>query len=163
MAEASAWVPLARMFGQKIVDLFPRWIMKRFYPPEAVGAHIHVDVRNVDFRLSDIPHVYLWLGITNWSPYIDLRVDQVIVDIWDSQPLIKLSSTGRPVTRRCTRPKEAVLCEADLTDAHVRRLRERKGTSVELRCHVHAFFETVVGPVEWRNTITVGETIRFAG
>jgi hypothetical protein len=163
MADTNAWLALVRMAGEKIVAFLPRWIVKGFYPLQALQAHIHVDVRSVDFRLGDVPHVYLWLIITNCSPYVDIKVDQIFVDIWDSQPLVKVSSSQRPTIRRCTKPKEGIPCEADLTDGHVRRLRERKGTSLELKFYVHAFFETAIGPLEWRETITVGDQVRVAG
>ena len=165
MAEPSALVPVGRMVLKAIVDFLPRVILRRFYPREKLVAHIDVDVRsvsNLEFRLDNIPHAYLWLRITNRSPYVDIQVDHVFVDIWDSQPLVQLSSRKRPVIPRCTTPREAVLCEADLTDGHARRIRERKEISEEFTCYIHAYFESAVGRIERGETIR-GVRGRIAG
>ena len=79
----SAWLTLGRMVAQKILDFLPRLIMRWVHPPERLAAHIDVDVRDLDFQLHSIPHVYLWLRITNRSPSVDVQVDHVFVDIWD--------------------------------------------------------------------------------
>ena len=162
MAQSNAWLTLVRMVGQKIVAFLPRLILKRFYPLEALAAHIDIDVRNLEFRLDDVPRAYLWLRITNRSPYVDIQVHHVFVDIWDTQPLGKLSTSERDVIPRCTRPKKAALCDADLTDAQVRRLRQQKETSEEFMCHIRAVFESALGSVEWRDTIR-GVRARFVG
>src|SRR6266851_2982801 len=121
MTEPTSWVPLARVLLVKLVDALPKFLLKRLYPRAALAAHIDLDLSipaGMEFALYGVPRVYLYLRITNRSPYLEVEVDSL-----DRKPLATAESHDVLTVPRCSR-NEDLRCENELNEFQVARIRE---------------------------------------
>ncbi len=156
MTEPTSWVPLARVLLVKLVDALPKFLLKRLYPRAALAAHIDLDLSipaGMEFALYGVPRVYLYLRITNRSPYLEVEVDRLHVDIWDRQPLATAESHDVLTVPRCSR-NEDLRCENELNEFQVARIREvAKTPEPRFKAYLKATLNTSLGRVEIKKTI----------
>ncbi len=155
MPEPTAWVPLARVLLVRLVDGLPKFLLKRLYPREALAAHIDLDVSipaGMEFALYGVPRVCLWLKVTNRSPYLDIEVDRLHVDIWDSQPLATAAGHDVVAVPRCSK-SEDLHCEDQLNEFQVRKIREARNSEPRFKAYLKATLNTSLGRIEIKKTI----------
>ena len=66
-SEPTAWVPVLRALLVRLLDVLPRFLLKRLYPRETLAAHIDLDLSiptALEFALYGVPRVYLWVRVT---------------------------------------------------------------------------------------------------
>jgi len=156
MPEPTSWVPLARVLLVKLVDFLPKFLVKRLYPREALAAHIDLDLSipaGMEFALYGVPRVYLYVRITNRSPYMDIEVDRLHADIWDNQPLATAASHDVITVPRCSR-SEDFASGNELNEFQVRKIREvAKTRDPRFKAYLKATLNTSLGRIEIKKTI----------
>lgn len=155
MVEPTAWLPLARVLLVRLTDILPKFLLKRLYPREALAAHIDLDVSipaGLEFALYGVPRVYLWIRVTNRSPYLDVEVDRLAVDIWDNQPLATAACNDLVEVPRCSK-SEDLHCEDQLNEFQVRKIREAKNSELRFKAYLKATLNTALGRMEITKTI----------
>jgi hypothetical protein len=156
MPEPTAWVPLVRVLLVRLVDVLPKFLLKRLYPRESLTAHIDLDLSipaGMEFALYGVPRVYLWVRVTNRSPYLDVEVDRLHVDIWDSQPLATAATDDVIAVPRSSR-NEDFRCENELNEFQVKKIREvAKTLEPRFKAYLKASLNTSLGRIEIKKTI----------
>lgn len=149
MPEPTPWVPIARAVFIGLVNLLPKFLLKRLYPHSALAEHIDIDIAipaGMEFALYGVPCVYLWLRVTNRSPYLDVEVDRVTADIWDNQPLATAASYDAVAVSRCSRTERDLRCTDHLNEFQVKKIREI--SERRFKVYIKATLNTALGRVE---------------
>ncbi len=67
----------------KLIDRLPKWLVKRFMPPERVTAELRIDLRAegpVRYQQTTVPVVYILFEIHNNSS-VDVTLDRLLVHV----------------------------------------------------------------------------------
>lgn len=90
MGAEPSWPLLLRVLWSGL-NLLPRFVLRRKYPPPTVARNFNVDLestRAIDLSFgSSIPQLRLRLRYLNWNPF-PVTVDRVDFEIWFGQPTI---------------------------------------------------------------------------
>lgn len=147
MAEILIWVLY------KFVAVIPGFLLRRLYSPESISSQLRIDLRGekpISPSLgSSVPHIDIYLNITNLSN-IDLKLDQLLLDLWFGQPLL-----NGVILERIKVPARSADCElffraflssrqSELIEPYL--LQRPPAGSITLT--VHGYFDSKVGIVE---------------
>ncbi len=145
---------------EKVLDLLPRWMVRRLLPPQRIAQQIEIDLRRINpiaisFKSTEFPCVDAWFRISNQSQ-VNLVLDRLLIDLWVNQPMLRGTVLRRAeIPRRTT--KDDVHFWHDLTTTQEERVRkhvDEKGIlTVPVAINLDAYFESKVGFVHVRATL----------
>ena len=144
-----SWGQLLRVIVEKLVSTLPNWFLRRLYPLSRLGEHIELDLRSispVSINLGNSPRVNLYLRVTNKSPYIDVELDHLSVEIWDSQPFIKFECNEKRMIFKWQ--TQNPYCDTFLNEIQRNRLRELREKNGVLQVSIDASFNTPLGRIQ---------------
>jgi len=137
---------------EKVLDILPGWLARRFISSEKIVSQIEVDLRRmnpIDISFgTEIPRLNLYFRISNLSS-LDVVLDRLLIDLWIGQPTLRGAILARyNVPKRSSR--EDIYFAQQLTIPQQDQIRKQVSgqlLSVPVTIHAQAYFDSKVGVV----------------
>ncbi len=130
-----------------MIDRLPKWLVKRFMPPERVTAELRIDLRAegpVRYQQTTVPVVYILFEIHNNSS-VDVTLDRLLVHVTFVTGILDTYDLERRVVPKNGGKLDLPL-RAYLTSEQLAAFERGKSQSVaKLLIDVLAYFESDVG------------------
>ncbi len=164
-------VGLAISILEPILRRLPNILLKRLYSISKFQKELIIETRSVnpiDFCLGTyVPCLNIWLTLTNQSIF-DLQLQELFIDVWLSQPLVKTFTTERPLLK--SRKQVNVHCMEILNQLQVNRIREWRDRIKESpnetnpnTLYVTARFKSKIGILEIKKLTLENRSVKITG
>lgn len=144
-----SWAQLLRFFLDKVLGALPAWMLRRFYTQLTLDGHLEVDLRStapVCFSVGEAPRMDVYLWVTNKSPYVNVEIERVFIEVWDSQPFVGFETNQKEVVRKLE--TKTIFCRSYLSEIQRARLREVKDKNRDPQLSIDMVFNTPLGRIQ---------------
>ena len=121
-----SWRDFFSIISTLVLRKLPGWLARSLYPAERLREDLELDLRStrgLSFSLGHSPNGWAWLRLTNKSP-LAVEVQHAEVEVWDGQPVCKLTHTGRVIV--AAKKTAEIYCADFINEWQERRVHEAR-------------------------------------